>query len=87
MVETPGIRSLCPGVRPPFTPGPPQYNSDQPLAAGTKWLTTYGVTGSADNLQRITVDGFSNNQDWLHLTITRPGAAQVLTWDRVPYTS
>ncbi len=62
------------------------YNSDQPLAAGSTWLTTYGVTGSADNLQRITVDGSSNNQDWLRFTITRPGAAQVLTWDRVPYT-
>ena len=63
------------------------YNSDQPLAAGSKWLTTYGVTGSANNLQRITVDGSSNNKDWLRFTITRPGAAQVLTWERVPYTS
>ena len=63
------------------------YNSDFPLAAGSPWLTTYGVTGSADNLERITVDGSNNNKDWLKVTVTRPGAKQVLSWERIPYTS
>jgi len=62
------------------------YNSDKPLAAGSTWLTTYGVA-AVDNLQRITVDGSSNNKDWLKVTINRPGAASVLSWTRIPYTS
>ncbi|MDM7856471.1 hypothetical protein [Cellulomonas alba] len=61
------------------------YNSDQPLATGSPWLATYRVTGSADNLHRITVDGSSNNKDWLSVTINRPGADHVLSWTRVPY--
>ncbi|MEZ0448353.1 hypothetical protein [Cellulomonas sp. ICMP 17802] len=61
------------------------YNDDQPLAAGSPWLTTYGITGSADNLRRITVDGSSNNNDWLKVTINPHGAADVLSWERVPY--
>ncbi|GEM_PF-1890602 len=63
------------------------YNSDQPLASGSHWLSTYGVTGAADNLHRITVDGSSNNKDWLKVTINRPGAGSTLSWERVPYTS
>jgi hypothetical protein len=62
------------------------YNADQPLASGSPWLTTYGVHGSADNLTRITVDGSSNNKDWLKMTVNKPGAASLLTWTRVPYT-
>lgn len=61
------------------------YNTDKPLATGSSWLTTYGVSGSADNLQRITVDGSSNNKDWLKFTVNRPGAAEPLSWERVPY--
>ncbi|GAA4479946.1 hypothetical protein [Microbacterium panaciterrae] len=61
------------------------YNSDKPLSAGSPWLGTYGVTGSADNLTRVTVDGSSNNNDWLRVTINRPGADHVLSWERVPY--
>lgn len=61
------------------------YNSDQPLAAGSPWLRTYAVKGSAARLQRITVDGSSNNVDWLSMTINRRGAKQVLSWSRVPY--
>jgi len=63
------------------------YNSDKPLAAGSGWLSTYGVTGSADNLTRVTVDGSSNNKDWLRVTVNRPGADHVLSWERVPYTA
>ena len=63
------------------------YNTDRPLAGGSSWLRTYGVDGSADNLQRVTVDGSSNNKDWLKVTVNRPGAAAVLSWQRIPYTS
>lgn len=61
------------------------YNADRPLAPGSRWLQTYSVQGSAANLQRITVDGSANNIDWLKVTINRPGAAQVLSWQRIPY--
>jgi hypothetical protein len=63
------------------------YTADEPLATGSPWLATYGVEGSADNLRRITVDGSSNNADWLKVTVNRPGAAHVLSWEQVPYTS
>lgn len=61
------------------------YNANSPLASGSSWLSFYGVTGSADKLQRITVDGSSNNKDWLKVTVNRPGADQTLSWERVPY--
>jgi hypothetical protein len=63
------------------------YNTDKPLASGSSWLTTYAVQGSADNLVRVTVDGSSNNNDWLRVTISKPGASKLLTWERVPYTA
>lgn len=63
------------------------YNSDKPLATGSPWLARYGVTGAADNLERITVDGSDHNVDWLKVTVNRPGSADVLSWERVPYTS
>ena len=63
------------------------YNTDRPLAAGSPWLATYGVDGSADNLTRVTVDGSSNNVDWLRVTVNARGSAQLLSWERVPYTS
>jgi hypothetical protein len=62
------------------------YNTDAPLAAGSPWLTTYDVLGSADNLKRITVDGSSNNHDWLRVTVDKPGSGDLLSWERVPYT-
>jgi len=62
------------------------YNTDAPLAAGSAWLTTYDVTGSADNLTRVTVDGSSNNHDWLRVTVNKPGGADLVSWERVPYT-
>lgn len=66
------------------------YNSDHPLASGSPLLARYtalGVTGSAPEVERITVDGSSNNLDWLKVTVNRPGAAETLSWERVPYTS
>jgi hypothetical protein len=62
------------------------YNTDRPLGAGSPWLTTYDVHGSADNLTRVTVDGSSNNHDWLRVTVNKPGAATLLRWERVAYT-
>ncbi|GAB3886835.1 metallophosphoesterase [Terrabacter terrigena] len=63
------------------------YNSDRPLAAGSKWLGFYGVEGSAENLERVTVDGSNNNKDFLVVTVNRPGAEHVLSWQRIPYAS
>ena len=60
------------------------YNVDQPLAAGSKWLALYDVDGTADNLTRITVDGSSNNTDWLKVSVHRSGH-EVLTWQQIPY--
>lgn len=63
------------------------YNSDQPLAPGSVWLSRYGVTGSATNLTRVTVDGSANaGKDYLQVTVNRPGAASALSWERLPYT-
>ena len=60
------------------------YNVDRPLAAGSTWLSLYGVEGTADNLTRITVDGSSNNTDWLKVRVHRHGP-DVVTWEQVPY--
>jgi len=63
------------------------YNVDQPLAAGSKWLGFYGIEGTADNLTRVTVDGEEQNTDFLEVTVNRPGAEHVLSWERIPYAS
>ena len=62
------------------------YNSDQPLAAGSPWLATYGVPRAADKLTRVTVDGSSNNDDYLRVRVGAPGEP-LLSWQRVAYTS
>ena len=62
------------------------YNTDRPLATGSSWLSTYRLRGAADNLTRVTVDGSSNNTDYLRVTVGAPGKP-VLSWERVPYTS
>ncbi len=62
------------------------YNSDQPLAAGSKWLQLYGVTTPVANLSRVTVDGSTGVNDYLRVTID-PHNEDVLTWTRVPFTS
>lgn len=43
------------------------------------------MTGSADNLTRITVDGSSNNVDWLKITVNKPGSPNALSWERIPF--
>ena len=63
-----------------------KFNVDNPLAAGSSWLSFYGAT-AANNLTRVTVDGSENNKDYLRVDINRPGSgADVLTWERVPFT-
>ena len=62
-----------------------RYHVDQPVASGSPWLNFYGVSGSADNLTRITVDGEAQATNYLKVTVNRPGAADVLSWERVPY--
>jgi hypothetical protein len=62
------------------------YNSDKPLDAGSKWLSFYGVTTAAPNLTRVTVDGSTNVNNWLKVTVN-PKGKQVLSWTRVPFTS
>ncbi|HEY0692088.1 MAG TPA: metallophosphoesterase [Kribbella sp.] len=62
------------------------YNSDQPLAAGSKWLSLYGVTKPVSNLSRVTVDGSTGVNDYLRVTID-PSSSNVLSWTRVPFGS
>ncbi|MER5452805.1 metallophosphoesterase [Streptomyces sp. NPDC002764] len=59
------------------------YNSDQPLAVGSSWLSFYHLTTAVPNLHRITVDGSSNAKDYLKVTV-QPHTSQVLSWTRVP---
>ena len=60
------------------------YNVDKPLAPGSKWLALYAAEGAAGNLTRITVDGSSNNTDWLKVQVHRTGP-EVMTWQQIPY--
>jgi hypothetical protein len=62
------------------------YNEDRPLAAGSSWLSFYGVTRAVPNLQRVTVDGSENNDDYLKFTV-HPRGHRVLSWTQVPYKS
>jgi hypothetical protein len=63
-----------------------QYNSDQPLAAGSKWLSFYGVSQPVTNLSRVTIDGSTAVNNYLRVTID-PHSKDVLSWTRVPFTS
>jgi hypothetical protein len=59
-----------------------RYRDDHPLASGSKWLGFYGVTGTASNVRRITVDGERlGESDWLKVTVSPTGT---LTMRRVP---
>jgi hypothetical protein len=60
------------------------YNSDQPLAAGSKWLSFYGVSKPVSNLSRVTIDGSTDVNNYLRVTID-PGSSNVLSWTRVPF--
>ena len=61
-----------------------RFNQDRPLAAGSPWLDFYGVQHSADNLQRVTVDGAALGEtDWLKVTV-QPRGDDLLSIQRVP---
>jgi len=62
------------------------YKSDNPLAAGSKWLSFYGIGQPVPNLSRITVDGSTNVNDYLRVTVHGHGTP-VLTWVRMPFSS
>ncbi len=62
------------------------YNADHPLAAGSSWLSFYGVSAPVANLSRITVDGSTAVNDYLRVTV-QPEGKRVLSWVRVPFTS
>jgi hypothetical protein len=61
-------------------------HSDNPLAAGSKWLSFYGIGQAVPNLSRVTVDGSSNAKDYLRVTVD-PRDPRVLSWTSVPFTS
>ena len=61
-----------------------RFNLDRPLAAGSSWLSFYGVKHSAANLRRVTVDGSDLGEaDWLKVTV-QPTGSELLTFDQVP---
>jgi hypothetical protein len=62
------------------------FNSDNPLGAGSSWLTFYGVDRPVSNLSRITVDGSTEVDNYLRVTVHEHGR-QVLTWEKVPFAS
>jgi hypothetical protein len=53
-------------------------------AAGSPWLSLYGVGQPVPNLTRITVDGAENATNYLRVTVNRRGP-QVLSWTKVPF--
>jgi hypothetical protein len=59
------------------------FNADNPLADGSPWLSLYGVA-PVPNLTRVTVDGSTNVNNYLKVTVHERGP-QVLTWVRVPF--
>jgi hypothetical protein len=61
------------------------FNTDRPLTTGSKWLSFYGVSGNADNLNRVTVDGSNGVNDYLRVSV-RPSTAPVLTVEKVQFT-
>lgn len=61
-----------------------EFNQDHPLADGSRWLSFYGVQGSADNLTRVTVDGAAKGEDdWLKVTVHSTGNDDVLSIQRI----
>ena len=62
------------------------YNSDKPLADGSPWLSFYGIQHGVANLSRITVDGSTDVDDYLRVTV-HPYGPHLLTWVRVPFAS
>ncbi|RDV12371.1 hypothetical protein DXK94_03370 [Arthrobacter sp. RT-1] len=64
------------------------FAENQPLAEGSPWLDIYGQA-PADDLQRITVDGSANATNYVRFTVAGNSAdgAEVLSWEKVPFSS
>ena len=60
------------------------FTEDHPLAAGSSWLSFYGVTTLAPNLTRVTVDGSTGVNDWVKVTVDEDDP-NVLSWVKVPF--
>jgi len=60
------------------------FNSDQPLAEGSKWLSFYGVDKPVPSLSRVTIDGSTDVNNYLRVTVD-PRNRDVLSWTRVPF--
>ncbi len=60
------------------------YHQDKPLAAGSSWLNFYGQTTSVPNLTRVTVEGSTDVDEWLKVTVDRHSPA-VLSFQRILY--
>ncbi len=61
-------------------------NADQPLAAGSTWLSFYEISTPAPNLTRVTVEGSTGVDEWLKVSINRRGP-EVLTIQHIPFTN
>lgn len=64
------------------------YNDDSPLAEGSPWLDVYDVD-HVPNLRRVTVEGAAASNEWLRVTVAPEAStsSDVLSWQRVPYSS
>ncbi len=60
------------------------FNEDHPLAAGSSWLSFYGVAQPVADLTRITVEGSTGVDEWLKVTVDKHDPA-VLNITRVPF--
>ncbi len=60
------------------------FNQDKPLAGGSSWLSFYGLATPVPNLTRVTVEGSTNVDEWLKVTVDKHSPA-VLTWQRILY--
>ncbi len=59
---------------------------DHPLASGSRWLTAYGVSGSADGLTQVVVPGDKvAGQGWMEFAVHEAGAGAPVTWRLLPY--
>jgi hypothetical protein len=62
------------------------FHRDRPLAAGSSWLSFYGIDGSADRLQRVTVEGSGlGEKGYVKVSVTGRGQ-QPLDIRKVPTT-
>ena len=61
------------------------FNQDTPLASGSRWLTFYGLPTAVTNLTRVTVEGSTDVDEWVKVTVDKRSPA-VLRIDRVPFT-